>query len=105
MDQTQQTLEQEIARLEQQLREVVAAEQVFESAPGKLIVELIGKRVTLSTRKITSNEFIKDHEGYVNELSWLNANKRLLRELQVAAAPARARKIRERLEDHERRQF
>lgn len=93
--------EQEIAQLEQQLRESAAAENFFNTASGKLIVELINKKVNLSLKKITSSKFEKDHMGYVNELAHLNAHKQLLKELQIAGSPIRKQKIQEKLDGHQ----
>lgn len=95
-------VEQEIALLEQQLSEANAADNFFETASGKLITQLISKRITLSVDKLTSDKFLRNHKGYVTELAWLNANKRLLRELQVASAPQRVEKIKEKLKDYGR---
>lgn len=97
----EQEMEKQEQELRQQLNEAIAADEFFESAAGKLIVKLITHRVTISTRTITSDKFKNDHAGYVNELAWLNANKQLLRELQVAASPQRKAKIREKLEPYE----
>ena len=96
----QQEPDQELLQLEQQLSEAIAAENFFDTASGKLIIELINKRVNISLAKITSDKFDKDHMGFVNEKNWMNANKRLLRELQVAAHPARREKLKERLEKY-----
>lgn len=91
--------EQEVLSLEQQLAEAQSASNFFENPTGQLIVKLINKRVNLSLQKITSDKFEKDHMGYINELSWLNANKKLLRELQVAAHPLRKEKLQERIDN------
>lgn len=92
--------QQELAQLEQQLREAVAAEEFFERASGRLIVDIINRRVNIALRNITSDKFVKDHTGYVNELSWLKANQRLLKGLQIAKLPTRKAKIEERLEEY-----
>lgn len=90
--------EQDLAKLEAQLNETLVAERFFDTASGKLIESIIGKRVNLSLKKITGDDFLKDHTGYVNEVSWLKANQRLLKELQIAASPIRRAKLSERIE-------
>lgn len=90
--------EQELAQLQAQLNEAAAAEHFFETASGKLFIELINRRVNTSLKKLTSDAYLKDHTGYVNELAWLNANKRFLRELQVASSPQRKAKLQERVD-------
>jgi hypothetical protein len=93
--------EQELAKLEFQLRESVAAEHFFETESGKLIEKLLSAEITAALAKIVGDEFKKDHTGYINELTWLQANKRLLRKLQIAASPIRRSKIQERLDQRE----
>jgi hypothetical protein len=89
---------QETAELERQLSEAIAGEEFFERASGKLIVELLTKEITNLTRKVTSNDFLKDHVGYVNAVCALQANQNLLKRLQLAAAPQRKAKILEKLD-------
>lgn len=91
--------EQEIARLEAQLNESAAAERFFETASGKLIVEIISREVTRLTRDLVSDKFIKDHTGYINCLAEVRAWQGLLKRLQIAAHPTRRNKLQERLDD------
>jgi predicted NACHT family NTPase len=84
-------------RLELQLNEALAAEEFFERASGKLIVEVMTKEINLLLRDITSDKYLKDHMGYVNCLAMLDARKSLLKKLQVAGSPQRKAKIEEKL--------
>lgn len=94
--------EQEILKLEEQLRESAAAEEFFERASGKLIVELLTKEITRLVRDITENKkYLKDHNGYVNAVCELRANKNLLRRLQVGASPIYRGKLNDKLEELE----
>lgn len=101
MDQELLEQEQQLALLESQLRESIAAEEFFERASGKLIVELLTKEITLLVKKITSDEFVKDHMGYINALSRLRANQDILKKLQVAASPVRRGKIQDKIDGSE----
>jgi hypothetical protein len=91
-------LNQEITKTELQLRECLVARGGLEDDFGRLLVDLYAKHITRLTREITSDKYRKDHAGYNNCLSDLNAYQRILKELQAAAAPARESKLRERLE-------
>lgn len=93
--------DEEIERLQEQLREAAAADQFFESATGKLFVELAGKKVNKIIKDITSDKYRKDITGYNNALSELTAYKTLLHEMQVAASPVRKAKLQERLDEKE----
>lgn len=91
--------QRQLVQLQSLLSETLAAERFFETASGRLIEQLINKRVNISLRKLTGEDFLKDHTGFVNENAWLRANQRLLRELQVAASPVRRDKLVERIEN------
>lgn len=93
--------QQEQALLESQLRESVAAEHFFETASGKIIVDILTKEITRLTRLIASDKYLKDHNGYVIAVCELKANQTLLKKLQVAASPIRRGKIQERLDEAE----
>lgn len=88
----------EIAILEEQLREAVAAENFMETATGKLWTKLATMEITRITRDITSDKYRKDHVGYNLALSDLLAYKTILRKMQVAGLPQRKAKIQERLD-------
>lgn len=92
---------QEIAILEEQLREAVAAENFFETATGKLFTKLATAEITRLVNEVTSDKYRKDHVGYNNALADLNAYKRILRKMQVAGSPVRKAKIQERLDNGE----
>lgn len=89
----------EIAELEEQLREAIAAEDFFNQASGKLFQKLANAEVNKILKDITSDKYRKDLMGYNNALSDLNAYKNMLKRMQVAASPDRRRKIREKLGD------
>lgn len=105
MDNRQRELEasnpetEEIEKLEEQLRETMAAENFFEQASGKLFVQLATKKINLIVKEITSDKYRKDITGYNNALSDLNAYKHMLRSMQVAASPQRKRKLQEKLDN------
>lgn len=90
---------EDIARLEQQLAEAVAAENFFETASGKLFLELANKEINRLLNDITSDKFRSDHEGYNNALADLKAYKKILRLMQVAGSPIRKQKIQERIDN------
>jgi hypothetical protein len=90
-----------LLNLELLLNESLNAENFFETGSGKLIVELLTKEITILVKRLTSDEFKKDHMGYVNTLSDLQARQGLLKKLQVAASPVRRQKIREKLDERE----
>lgn len=97
MDQDQIKLEQEIAQLEQQLKDIAAAEQFYNFEAGRIIERMLTADITRLTREITSEKYVKDHTGYVNCLSELRANKNLLRKLQMAINPDYKERVAERL--------
>jgi len=92
---------EEIAKLEEQLREAAAAENFFETATGKLFTQLATEEVNRILKDITSDKYRNDLPGYNNALSDLNAYKKILRKMQVAASPIRKAKLQERLDNGE----
>ena len=91
----------EIAVLEEQLAEAVAADNFFETATGKLFQKLATAEITRIVNDVTSDKYRKDLVGYNLAIADLNAYKKLLRKMQVAGSPARMAKIRERLDGGE----
>ena len=89
----------EIAVLEHQLREAVLASEFFETAVGKLFVEVAQRQINRILKEIVSDKFRKDITGYNNALSDLNAYKKMLRSMQVAASPERIAKLNEKLDN------
>lgn len=94
MVQMDQQHQQQILKLEQELSKVIAAEEFFSHASGRLIVDLISAEITKFTRDITSSKYEKDHSGYIKALADLHAHRNLLRRLQAYATP----EVRDRLE-------
>lgn len=95
------TQNQEISTLQQQLSEALVAEDFFNHSSGKLLEQLFVKQITRLTRDVTSDKYLKDHVGYCNAVLELNAYKMILKSLQVAGAPARVKKLREKLGERE----
>lgn len=104
MDNNQRELEasnpetEQIEKLEEQLREAVAAEGFFDQSSGKLFTKLATAKINLIVRDITSDKYRRDQEGYNLALSDLNSYKSMLKAMQVAASPLRKAKIQERLD-------
>lgn len=88
---------EEIEKLQDQLREAVAAEAFFDQATGKLFTQLATKKINLIIKEITSDKYRKDITGYNNALADLNAYKYMLKAMQVAGSPQRKAKIRQKL--------
>lgn len=91
--------DKQLAELEHQLRNSIAAEEFFKTEPGRLFTELATKKINQLNKAIISDKFLKDHSGYVNAVCELRAYKEMLRRLQLQASPALRGKIDERLED------
>lgn len=92
---------EDVARLEAQLAEAVAAENFFNTASGKLFVELANKQINRILNEITSDKYRDDLPGYNFALSDLKAYKKILRLMQAAASPQRKKLIQERLDNGE----
>lgn len=99
----QDKLQADIEKLEADIRVAFAAEEFFNQASGKLLQDLITKRVTLSIQKLSSTEYLKDHTGFVNENSWLRANQRILSDLQRLADPELRKRLRAKKDELEER--
>jgi hypothetical protein len=95
------TLNPELNKLQSQLSETLIARGGLADDFGRLLTELYTKHITLLTREVTSDKFLKDHVGYVNAVCNLNAYKTILKELQVAGSPLREQKLRQKLEEAE----
>lgn len=91
--------DQELLKLEQQLRETVNAEKFFETNTGILWTQMVTEEITRALNDISSDKYEKDHSGYVKRLADLQAYKRILKKMQLAGSPIRKQKILERLED------
>ena len=91
---------EEVAILEEQLREAVAAEDFFNLASGKVWLTVISKDIDGLVKEITSDKFINDHEGYLEALGRLRQARRSIRLMQVAASPVRRSKIQEKIDEH-----
>ena len=89
--------DQEILKLKQQLNEVADAERFFELGTGQLFTQLVTTEVNRAVSDITSDKYDKDHMGYLARKADLNAYKRILHLMQVAAHPKRKAKIEEKL--------
>jgi hypothetical protein len=90
---------EELAKLEEELREAIAAEGFFNLASGKIWVKIAQTEVNKILNEITSDKFVKDHTGYVNALADLRAYKNILRRMQVAGSPQRKAKLQDKIEE------
>ena len=88
----------ERARLEEQLREAVAAENFFDTSTGKLWTKLATTEINMILKDITSDKYRENIVGYNNALSDLNAYKKMLHKMQVAGSIQRKNKILDRLD-------
>lgn len=84
-------------KLEQQLREVAVAENFPETETGRLWLELATAEINSALKDITSNKYEKDHTGYIKRLADLQAYKKMVLKMQVAASPVRKQKIQDAL--------
>jgi len=94
-----QDLENQIQTLESQLRECAAAENFFETGSGKLITKLFTDNITRLTRRIASEKYLKDFHGYQLAVLELGVYQKILKSIQVAAAPQRRKIIQEKLDE------
>jgi hypothetical protein len=83
----------EIVRLQQQLAEVLAAEEFEKSEAGRLWIQLATAEINKAVADITSNKYDKDHMGYLARKSDLNCYKNMLKRMQLAGSPVRKQKI------------
>jgi hypothetical protein len=81
----QSKLEREALRLEQEIRNCIAAEQLMNFEAGQVLVRWLGARINLLTQKVTNGTFKKDHTGYIEALAQLSENRYLLRKIQISA--------------------
>lgn len=88
---------EELLKLEDELREVAAAEQFFEQASGKLFLKVATELINQLTKDILSDKFEHNLAGYNNAKAKINAYKNMLRRMQVAASPVRKAKIQEKM--------
>lgn len=87
-----------IQDLQKQFNEAVAASEFLDSAAGKLWVDLASQEISHIVRDITSDKYIKDHNGYIYALAELRANEKMLRKFRAAASAERRNKIQDRLD-------
>lgn len=97
-NQSNQLQDQQI-QLEQQLRESLTAEKFFETNSGLLWTRVVQEEITLAIRDITSSKYEENHLGYLKRLADLQAYQKILKKMQVAAAPQRRKKIRQKMDE------
>lgn len=85
--------------MQQQLSEAVTATEFFKTDPGRLFVQLATAEVNRAIQDITSDKYDKDHQGFLARKADMNAYKKMLRKMQVAASPIRIAKIKEKLSE------
>ena len=90
----------ELAKLEEQLREAVAAEDFFNLASGKLFQKLAIATVNVMTKEILSDKYERDLAGYNRAKDKLNFYKDTLKKMQFASAPLRKAKLQEKIEEN-----
>ena len=94
--------DQQIAQLHSQLSEAVTASRFFEEDTGRLFTQLATLEINRAINDITSDKYDKDHQGFLARKADMNAYKKMLRKMQVAASPIRIQKIKEKLSEDER---
>ena len=96
--------DKEILQLHQQLSEAIVATEFFKTDPGRLFVQLATAEVNRAVQDITSDKYDKDHMGFLARKADMNAYKKMLRKMQVAASPIRIQKLKEKLDTDEPQQ-
>ena len=99
MDQDSTQQDKKLLQLHQQLSEAITAERFFEQDTGRLFTQLATLEVTRAINDITSDKYDKDHQGFLARKADMNAYKKMLLKMQVAASPIRIAKIKEKLSD------
>lgn len=89
----EQQIQTRVEALQKEIAESVAAEEFFETASGKLFRTLAETAINANIAKITSGEFIKDHQGYINSLAELNAYRKILNIMTLKSSPERREHI------------
>lgn len=89
---------QELEELERQLREATAAEDFFNLASGKIWQKVMLKDIDVLVKEITSDNFINDHNGYLEALGRLRQARRAYKLMQVASSPSRKEKLQEKVD-------
>lgn len=85
--------DEEIAKLEKQLAEVLAAEEFPKTESGRLWLQLATAEINKALKDITSDKYEKDHMGYLKRLADLQAYKNMVKRMQLAGSPVRKQKI------------
>jgi hypothetical protein len=93
--------EQELNQLKHLLNETLTAEEFFKTPVGELWTRLATAEINRLIKDITSDKYVKDHQGYVAANIELGVWRKMLRKMQVAASPLRQQKINERLKEYE----
>lgn len=97
LTQNQHQQDQEIANLERQLSEAVAASGFFELEVGRLFQRLATLKINKYTRDILSDKYDNDHRGYNNAKSHINAYQDMLKMMQRAGRAEVRDTLKERL--------
>lgn len=98
MENEQTEREKYIATLHAQLEKVVAGQAFEKTSAGALIVQILEADVNQFTKKILSNDFINNHQGYVDVRAKANYAASLLARLKQFDNPAAEKQIRDDLE-------
>lgn len=79
-------LQAQALKLEQEVRDCIAAEQLMNFEAGQVLIRWLTARINLSTQKITGAGYKQDHTGYLEELAKLEENRFILRKIQASSS-------------------
>lgn len=97
MEQDNNEISPEQIKLEQHLHEVAVAENFPQTETGRLWLEFATAEINRILADITSNKYEKDHTGYIKRLADLQAYKKMVLKMQLAASPVRKQKLQDAL--------
>lgn len=87
-----------ITSLRKQLEQISAA-QAFPTTPaGELVIKILTEDIALFTRRITSDEFVNNHEGYLDVRAKLNYAASFLNRLSSLQSKSTEADVREKLD-------
>lgn len=78
------TQEQYLAKLELAIDQANKAKLLEEDGNWKLVSEILQSEMGSSMERISGDTFVRDHEGYLNELGKLQALRAIFNRLNVA---------------------
>lgn len=81
----QDKLQAQALKLEQEVRDCIAAEQLMNFESGQVLVRWLTTRINLHVKNVTSDRYLKDHTGYMKEIAELQEDQFLLKKIQYAS--------------------